>query len=91
MPVYEFECHKCHAVVSGIYPMGQGPKRHAGGCGGVMQRLMGTPAVHFITNRNGGSGWSENGYRNHEADYMDVKGKRYKFLQENKSVDKIIG
>jgi len=93
MPLYEFCCRRCGERVEGIFPFGGGPKRHAGDCGGAMDRLISRSAVHFIENENGGGSWSENGYRNHVADHLQTKdGKFYTFPSKvRRKVGKIIG
>ena len=63
MPLYEFRCRKCGASEEGIFPMGQGPKRHAGGCGGVMDKVIGKCGVRLVQNVNHDvCGWSDSTY-----------------------------
>jgi predicted nucleic acid-binding Zn ribbon protein len=64
MPLYEFGCKRCGEMIEGIYPIGQGPKRHAGGCGGVMERLVSRCGIRFRQNVNDvhQSGWANSGY-----------------------------
>jgi len=94
MPLYEFRCRKCGVLEDEIHPMGMSPrtKRHGGGCGGTMDLCISLTRAHLMEEENGGSGWSENGYRDHGKDYIEKGGKRYEFPgHSRKKVGKIIG
>jgi putative FmdB family regulatory protein len=59
MPIYEYECEKCHATFEIIQPVSAKPlKKHGeNGCDGKVQRLV--SASGFILK---GSGWYVNDY-----------------------------
>ncbi|HHF52075.1 MAG: zinc ribbon domain-containing protein [Candidatus Aminicenantes bacterium] len=52
MPLYEYECTRCHKTIEKIQKVGdQGPKK-CPYCGGTLKKLLSTPALQFK-----GSGW----------------------------------
>jgi len=59
MPIYEYECEKCHTTFEVIQPISASPlKKHAeNGCNGKVQRLV--SASGFILK---GSGWYATDY-----------------------------
>ena len=59
MPIYEYECEKCHETFEMIQPVSAKPlKKHSeNGCNGKVQRLV--SASGFILK---GSGWYVNDY-----------------------------
>ena len=59
MPIYEYECEKCHATFEVIQPVSAKPlkKHEENGCNGKVRRLV--SASGFILK---GSGWYVNDY-----------------------------
>lgn len=52
MPLYEYECLECGALVEKIQKFSDPPLTTCEKCGGALQRLLSPPAIHFK-----GSGW----------------------------------
>ncbi len=47
MPLYEYRCAKCQATIEKIQKFSDKPLKVHEGCGGELERLMGTPALQF--------------------------------------------
>ena len=73
MPLYEFQCEKCHHRFEKIQSV-SAPDPKCEKCGGKVERLLHAPAVQFK-----GSGWYATDY----AKSANAKGK-----SESKSEDK---
>ena len=73
MPLYEFQCEKCHHRFEKIQSV-SAPDPKCEKCGGKVERLLHAPAVQFK-----GSGWYATDY----AKSANTKGK-----SESKSEDK---
>ncbi len=53
MPIYEYECKKCHHRFERIQKFSDPPVKKCPGCrGGRVEKLLSSPAVHFK-----GTGW----------------------------------
>ncbi len=52
MPLYEYQCKKCHTRFERIQKFSDEPIKQCPECGGEAQRLLSAPAVQFK-----GSGW----------------------------------
>ena len=52
MPLYEYLCGKCRATVEKIQKFSDPPLTTCEKCGGMLERLLSSPAIHFK-----GSGW----------------------------------
>jgi putative FmdB family regulatory protein len=52
MPLYEYECKKCHNRVERIVKFSDPPLKKCPKCGGPVEQLISAPAVQFK-----GSGW----------------------------------
>jgi putative FmdB family regulatory protein len=52
MPIYEYECRKCHAHVEAFQKVSDKPLTKCGKCGGKLERKISAPAIQFK-----GSGW----------------------------------
>ncbi|HZR55494.1 MAG TPA: zinc ribbon domain-containing protein [Terriglobales bacterium] len=52
MPLYEYECKKCHHRVERIVKFSDPPLKKCPKCGGPVEQLISAPAVQFK-----GSGW----------------------------------
>lgn len=52
MPIYEYECRKCHAHVEAFQKINDKPLTKCRKCGGKLERKISAPAIQFK-----GSGW----------------------------------
>ncbi len=52
MPIYEYECEKCHRRVEFIQKFSDSRKTRCPKCGGKLKRLISAPGLQFK-----GSGW----------------------------------
>jgi putative FmdB family regulatory protein len=52
MPLYEYNCKKCHRRFEKIQKFSDPPMKKCPECGGVLEQLLSAPAVQFK-----GSGW----------------------------------
>jgi putative FmdB family regulatory protein len=53
MPLYEYECSKCHDRIELIQKFSDPPMRRHSGCGGSTKRVLHAPTVLFL-----GGGWT---------------------------------
>ena len=52
MPIYEYECRKCHAQIEVFQKVNDKPPAKCTKCGGKLERKISAPAIQFK-----GSGW----------------------------------
>jgi putative FmdB family regulatory protein len=52
VPLYEYQCKKCHSLTERIQKFSDAPLTVCPHCGGEMEQLLSAPAVQFK-----GSGW----------------------------------
>ena len=52
MPLYEYECARCHRRIEKIQKFSDAPLTTCEKCGGKLERLLSSPAIQFK-----GSGW----------------------------------
>ena len=52
MPLYEYQCRKCHSLTERIQKFSDPPLQVCPHCGGELEQLLSAPAVQFK-----GSGW----------------------------------
>lgn len=52
MPLYEYQCKKCHSLTERIQKFSDPPLTSCPHCGGELEQLISAPAVQFK-----GSGW----------------------------------
>ena len=52
MPLYEYQCKKCHSLTERIQKFSDPPLAICPHCGGELEQLLSAPAVQFK-----GSGW----------------------------------
>ena len=52
MPLYEYQCKKCHSLTERIQKFSDSPLTICPHCGGEVEQLLSAPAVQFK-----GSGW----------------------------------
>lgn len=57
MPIYEYKCKTCDSVLEVIQKFSDAPLTTHEGCGGELERLLGSPALQFK-----GAGWYVNDY-----------------------------
>lgn len=57
MPIYEYKCRSCEKVIEVIQKFSDEPLTVHEGCGGELERLLGSPALMFK-----GAGWYVNDY-----------------------------
>jgi putative FmdB family regulatory protein len=57
MPLYEYECKKCHHRFERIVKFSDPPLKRCPDCGGQVEQTISAPAVQFK-----GSGWYVNDY-----------------------------
>ena len=63
MPLYEYQCKKCHSLTERIQKFSDPPLAVCPHCGGELEQLISAPAVQFK-----GSGW-------YVTDYAHKSGK----------------
>jgi putative FmdB family regulatory protein len=57
MPLYEYQCQKCHHRFEKIQKFSDKPMKKCPDCGGRVEQMISAPAVQFK-----GSGWYVNDY-----------------------------
>jgi len=62
MPLYEYECSKCHKKIEIIQKVGGTAPKKCPYCGGALKKLLSTPAIKFK-----GSGWYVTDYAGNKA------------------------
>lgn len=58
MPLYEYECKKCHEVTEALQKFGDPPLRKCPHCGGKVGKIMSLNAFHLK-----GQGWYVTDYK----------------------------
>lgn len=56
MPIYEYKCNTCDEIIEEIQKFSD-PPLEVCSCGGALERLIGTPSIHFK-----GECWANDGY-----------------------------
>lgn len=62
MPLYEYQCKKCHTLTERIQKFSDPPLATCPHCGGELEQLLSAPAVQFK-----GSGWYVTDYAKKSA------------------------
>ncbi len=57
MPVYEYQCEKCHLVFEAMQKFSDPPIAACGSCGGAVKKLISQTAFTLK-----GEGWYQHGY-----------------------------
>jgi putative FmdB family regulatory protein len=52
MPIYEYECQKCHSRIEVFQKASDKPPKKCSKCGGKLERMVSAPAIQFK-----GTGW----------------------------------
>ena len=52
MPIYEYKCNSCDAVIEVLQKFSDAPLTTCEKCGGALERLISPPGLHFK-----GTGW----------------------------------
>ena len=47
MPMYEYECARCHTIFEVLQRFSDDPLKKHQGCGGKVKRLLSAPSFHF--------------------------------------------
>lgn len=63
MPLYEYQCRKCHSLTERIQKFSDPPLAICPHCGGELEQLISAPAVQFK-----GSGWYVTDYAKKSGD-----------------------
>lgn len=73
MPLYEYQCQKCHERLEILQRVSDPPYTHCPKCGGAMKKLLHAPAIQFK-----GSGFYKTDYASSssspEKDEKETKG-----------------
>jgi len=73
MPLYEYECSKCHKTIEKIQKVGdQGPQK-CPYCGGTLKKLVSIPAIKFK-----GSGWYVTDYAGNKGSLHPARSSGYR-------------
>jgi putative FmdB family regulatory protein len=65
MPLYEYECKKCHHRFEKIRKFSDPPMKKCPECGGPVEQLLSAPAVQFK-----GSGWYVTDYAKKSGEHI---------------------
>jgi putative FmdB family regulatory protein len=57
LPLYEYQCKKCHSLMERIQKFSDSPLTVCPHCGGELEQVLSAPAIQFK-----GSGWYVNDY-----------------------------
>ena len=69
MPLYEYECTKCHKRTEKIESVSGPHLKKCPHCGGKVERLLAPPAIQFK-----GAGWSVTDYAGKKSGASDASG-----------------
>ena len=84
MPLYEYECTKCHTRFENIEKVTAPTRRKCPKCGGRAERLPSSPAIQFK-----GSGWYVTDYAGRGAAPKESESKEGKDAKETKEVKEV--
>ena len=71
MPLYEYQCKKCHSLTERIQKFSDEPLTVCPHCGGDLEQLISAPAVQFK-----GSGWYVTDYAKKVLQFWHFQRKR---------------
>ena len=69
MPLYEYQCKKCHSLTERIQKFSDSPLTVCPHCGGDLEQLLSAPAIQFK-----GSGWYVSDYAKKSPGAASSKG-----------------
>ncbi len=69
MPLYEYQCKKCHSLTERIQKFSDSPLTTCPHCGGELEQLLSAPAIQFK-----GSGWYVSDYAKKPSGVASSKG-----------------
>ena len=69
MPLYEYQCKKCHSLTERIQKFSDSPLTVCPHCGGELEQLLSAPAIQFK-----GSGWYVTDYAKKSSGAGSSKG-----------------
>lgn len=69
MPLYEYQCKKCHSLTERIQKFSDSPLTTCPHCGGELEQLLSAPAIQFK-----GSGWYVSDYAKKPSGAASSKG-----------------
>ncbi|MGA7463274.1 MAG: zinc ribbon domain-containing protein [Candidatus Korobacteraceae bacterium] len=82
MPLYEYQCKKCHSLTERIQKFSDPPLATCPHCGGELEQLISAPAVRFK-----GSGWYVTDYAKGSSKGKSKDGNGSASSSEGKSED----
>lgn len=82
MPLYEYQCKKCHSLTERIQKFSDPPLTACPHCGGELEQLISAPAVRFK-----GSGWYVTDYAKGSSKGKSKDGNGSASSSEGKSED----
>lgn len=82
MPLYEYQCKKCHSLTERIQKFSDPPLATCPHCGGELEQLISAPAVQFK-----GSGWYVTDYAKGSSKGKSKDGNGSASSSEGKSED----
>ena len=82
MPLYEYQCKKCHSLTERIQKFSDPPLTTCPHCGGELEQLLSAPAVQFK-----GSGWYVTDYAKSSSKGKTGRGSMEASSSESKSGD----
>ena len=82
MPLYEYQCKKCHSLTERIQKFSDPPLTACPHCGGELEQLLSAPAVQFK-----GSGWYVTDYAKSSSKGKGGNGSVEASSSESKSGD----
>jgi putative FmdB family regulatory protein len=69
LPLYEYQCKKCHSLTERIQKFSDSPLTVCPHCGGELEQLLSAPAIQFK-----GSGWYVSDYAKKSSGPSPSKG-----------------
>ena len=69
MPLYEYQCKKCHSLTERIQKFSDSPLTVCPHCGGELEQVLSAPAIQFK-----GSGWYVSDYAKKASGSSSSKG-----------------
>jgi len=69
LPLYEYQCKKCHSLTERIQKFSDSPLTVCPHCGGDLEQLLSAPAIQFK-----GSGWYVSDYAKKAGGAASAKG-----------------